>query len=296
MSEHNTPTPVPTREPQQVGTLAEFAGPHELVEAGRAIRQRGYREVEAYSPFPIHGIDDALGTRPTPLPWVVLGAGITGCFLAVLMQWYMNAYEEPHPFSGYKYAISAKPYWSLPANIPVAFELTILFSAFTSFFAMIAFNGLPRLANPLFTSSRFRKVTDDGFFLFIDSNDPLYAEVSVREAFEAVGSTHVEPVYEQPETDMPSFLRPVIGVLALLALFPLGYIMMSRGGTSEIPRISIWWDMDYQPKFGAQTLVKQAERDPSPIHPKSTAKKSTSPSISWRFPPDALRVFRSRER
>jgi mono/diheme cytochrome c family protein len=264
MSEHTTPTPVTPREPQLVGTLAQFAGPHELVEAGRAIRERGYRKVEAYSPFPIHGIDDALGTKPTPLPWVVLAAGITGCILAVAMQWYMNAYEEPHPFSGYKYAISAKPYWSLPANIPVTFELVILFSAFTAFFAMIAFNGLPKFANPLFLNPQFRKATDDGFFLYLDAADPLYADVAVRDAFQSTGATYVEPVYEQPATPMPGFFRPIIGVLALVALLPLAYVMMSRGGTSEIPRLSIWWDMDYQPKFGAQTLVEQAERDPFP--------------------------------
>lgn len=267
-----------------VGTLAQFAGNHELVEAGRAIRERGYRKVEAFSPFPIHGIDEALGNKPTPLPWVVLGAGITGCIVAVVMQWYMNAYEEPHPFSGYKYAISGKPFWSLPANIPVAFELTILFSAFTAFFAMIAFNGLPKLANPLFTSSRFRKVTDDGFFLFLDAADPLYAEVAAGEALQAVGATHFEPIYEQPETPMPAFIRPTIGVLALIALFPLGYIMLSRGGTSEIPRISIWWDMDYQPKFGAQTLVKQAERDPFPGPPQVDAEEHAPSFNELAFP------------
>lgn len=260
MSEPKTTTPAPTREPQIVGTLAEFAGPRELIEASRAIREKGYRRVEAFSPFPIHGIDDALGNKPTPLPWVVLGAGLTGCVIAIAMQWYMNAYEAPHPFSGYKYAISAKPYWSLPANIPIAFELVILFSAFTAFFAMIAFNGLPKFANPLFLSPRFRRVTDDKFFLFLDARDPLYAEVAVGDAFASIGSIATETIWEQPETPMPPIFKHVLPIVVLVALLPLGYFAMSRGLTSSIPRISIWWDMDYQPRFGSQTLVKQAER------------------------------------
>ncbi len=260
MSEHTTAKPAPPREPRIVGTLAEFAGPEELKEASRAIREQGYRNVEAFSPFPIHGIDDALGNKPTPLPWVVLVAGLTGCIVAVAMQWYMNAYEEPHPFSGYKYSISAKPYWSLPANIPVAFELTILFSAFSAFFAMIAFNGLPKLANPLFLSPRFRRVTDDKFFLFLDARDPLYAEVAVNDAFASIGSTATETIWEQPETPMPTIFKTAIPIVVLIALMPLGAIAVSRGMTSELPRISIWWDMDYQPRFGPQTLVKQAER------------------------------------
>jgi mono/diheme cytochrome c family protein len=177
------------------------------------------------------------------------------------MQWYMNAYEAPHPFSGYRYAISGKPFWSLPANIPVTFELVILFSAFSAFFAMIAFNGLPKFANPLFLSPRFRRVTDDKFFLFLDARDPLYAEVSVDDAFRSIGSTATETIWEQPETPMPTIFKSAVPIITLIALMPLGYIALSRGMTSEIPRVSIWWDMDYQPRFGPQTLVKQAERD-----------------------------------
>lgn len=238
-----------------IGMLAEFAGPHELVEAARAIREKGYRKVEAFSPFPIHGIDKALAAPGPILPYVVLGAGLTGLAVAILMQWYMNATEMAIPFSGYDYNISGKPSWSLPANIPVAFELTILFSAFTAFLGMIAFNKLPRLSNPLFRNERFRKVTDDGFFLLVDADDSLYADNTIRSAFESIGSTHVEPVLDEPKSTMPGWFFPLGGVLAVVGLIPLVLIAFARGGTSETPRLSIWWDMDYQPKYKSQTMI-----------------------------------------
>ncbi|NLG56513.1 MAG: DUF3341 domain-containing protein, partial [Rhodococcus sp.] len=261
MSEHVTPPTPASGEPRIVGTLAEFTGPKELIAAVRAIRKKGYKRVEAFSPFPIHGIDDALEAKPSILPWVVLGAGIAGCVVAVLMQWYMNAYEAAHPFSGYRYAISGKPFWSLPANIPVTFELIILFSAFTAFLGMIAFNKLPQFANPLFASKRFRKVTDDRFFLLVDAHDSLYAESSVRTALESIGSSHVETIRDLPAEPLPRVIRPLMGLLAVVALLPLAYFALVSTGTSQNPRIYIWWDMDFQPKFKAQTLVKAAETE-----------------------------------
>jgi len=247
-----TATDAPLR---TIGMLAQFAGPHELVEAARAIREKGYRKVEAFSPFPIHGIDKALAAPGPILPYVVLGAGLTGLTVAILMQWYMNATEMAIPFSGYEYGISGKPSWSLPANIPVAFELTILFSAFTAFLGMIAFNKLPRLSNPLFRNERFRKVTDDGFFLLVDADDSLYADNTIRSAFESIGSTHVEPVLDEPASSMPGWFFPLGGVLAVVGIIPLVMIAFARGGTSETPRLSIWWDMDYQPKYKSQTMI-----------------------------------------
>lgn len=261
MSEHVKPSNPAPSEPRIIGTLAEFTGPNELIAAVRAIRQKGYKQVEAFSPFPIHGIDDALGAKRPILPWVVLGAGITGCIVAVLMQWYMNAYEAAHPFSGYRYAISAKPFWSLPANIPVAFELIILFSAFTAFLGMIAFNKLPQFANPLFASKRFRRVTDDRFFLLVDARDSLYAESSVQSALEEIGGSHVETLHDLPYEPLPRVIRPVMGLLGVVALVPLAYFAYVSTGTSQNPRIYIWWDMDFQPKFKAQSLVKGAETE-----------------------------------
>lgn len=257
MSHHETkPEPEPYV-PQVIGVLAEFRGPEELVAGARAIREKGYRRVEAYSPFPIHGIDEALAASKPILPWVVLGAGLTGCVVALLMQWYMNAYEGAFPFSGYEYGISGKPAWSLPANIPVTFELIILFSAFTAFLGMIAFNQLPRFSNPLFRNERFLKATDNKFFLVVEADDPQFATETISSAFESIGAGHVEPLYDQPDTPLPSFLVPAGVVLTIAALIPLAYVAFARGGTSSTPRLSIWWDMDYQPKYKAQTTIDE---------------------------------------
>lgn len=257
MSDHE-PTPEPTPyEPQVIGVLAEFSGPEELVAGARAIREKGYRRVEAFSPFPIHGIDEALAAPKPILPWVVLGAGLTGCVVAVLIQWYMNATEGPWAFSGYDYGISGKPAWSLPANIPVTFELIILFSSFTAFLGMIAFNQLPKFSNPLFRNERFLKATDNKFFLLVEADDPQFATETLSTAFESIGAGHVEPLYDQPSEPLPGLFLLVGGVLAVAALVPLGLIAMSRDTTSQTPRLSIWWDMDYQPKYKAQTTIEK---------------------------------------
>ena len=124
------------------GILAEFADPGTLVSAARSVREAGLKRWDSYSPFPVHGIEGAMGIRPTVLPWLVLGAGITGGAVALLMQWWTNAVNYPLNISG-------KPLFSLPANIPVTFELIILFSALTAFFGVLALNGLPRFNNPL---------------------------------------------------------------------------------------------------------------------------------------------------
>ena len=208
MSHETTTTETTPADTEPIGVLAEFAGPAELIAAARAIREKGYRKVEAYSPFPVHGIDEALAAPKPLLPWVVLGAGLTGCVVGVLMQWYMNAFEAPIPFSGYEYGISGKPFWSLPANIPVTFELIILFSSFTAFLGMIAFNKLPKFSNPLFRNETFLRATNDKFFLLVDKKDPQFDIDGVTSACQEIGSTHVEVIDNEPRrADSRHFLH-----------------------------------------------------------------------------------------
>ena len=116
------------------GVMAEFDDVTTLCNAADKVRDAGYTKWDCHTPFPVHGLDDLMGIKFTKLPWVVLIMGLTGCSLAVLMQWWMNAVDYP-------YDISGKPQWSLPANIPVIFEMTVLFSAFTAFFGMWIANG-----------------------------------------------------------------------------------------------------------------------------------------------------------
>jgi hypothetical protein len=174
-----------------VGLLAEFTTVDGVMSAVRRIRREGYTCFDVHSPFPIHGIDAAMGIRPTILPWLVLGAGLFGLTGALVMQWWMNAVDYP-------FLISGKPAWSLPANIPIIFECTVLCAAYTAVFGMLALNRLPMLHNPLFKSERFRRVTNDRFFLVIDAADPLFSEQGTADVLRAAGAVTVEKVEDEP--------------------------------------------------------------------------------------------------
>jgi hypothetical protein len=167
------------------GLAAEFATPGRVTQAAAAVRDAGYTRWDAYTPFPVHGLDGAMGIRTTRLPWLVLGAGISGCLGGILMQWWMNAVD-------YKLIISGKPFFSLPAFIPVAFELTILLSALTAFLGMLAINGLPRFHHPLFANAAFRRATTDRFFIAIEAGDPRFDVEATEKLLRDAGATGVE--------------------------------------------------------------------------------------------------------
>jgi hypothetical protein len=170
-----------------VGFIGEFGDVDSVLGAATKVRAAGYKVWDVHSPFPIHGIDEVIGIRPTILPWLVLCAGLTGTSCAILMQWWMNAHD-------YMFLISGKPFFSLPANIPIIFELTVLFSALTAVFGMLGLNRLPLHYNPLFKSRRFRRVTSDRFFVVIDASDRLFDEVKTPEFLQSLGAISVERV------------------------------------------------------------------------------------------------------
>lgn len=241
---------------RRLGLLAQFAGPDELIAAAEKATDEGYRKVEAYSPFPVIGIDDALKAKGTILPWIVFGMGLTGCLVGLSMQLYMNALEGDWWLSGYHFQISGKPGpSSIPAFIPVTFELTILLSAFGAFFGMLILNKLPRLFNSLFRNERFADATNDGFFLFVDTSDPKYAEAETQAYLTSIGATAVEPIDEPAEGHaVPSAIYLTGAVLAALALLPPLYMYyVWADPTSTVPRISFFKDMESQAKFKAQT-------------------------------------------
>lgn len=173
--------------PQLVGLLAEFEDVDQIMRAARAVRREGYRSWDVHSPFPIHGLDHAMGTRPTILPWLVLMGGLMGLVGGLFLQYYTMAVD-------YKFMISGKPFFSLPAFIPVTFETTILGAALTAVFGMLALNRLPMLYNPLFKSARFRRVTSDRFFVVIDASDPKFDEQRTSGLLASLGATAIERV------------------------------------------------------------------------------------------------------
>ncbi len=229
------------------GYLAHYSNTTDLVDACEKVRDAGYSKWDAYSPFPVHGIDPAMGIKPTILPWLVLGGGLTGCSGAILMQWWMNAIDYP-------YLISGKPLWSIPANIPVAFELTILLSALTAFFGVLALNNLPDWFHPLFRSDRFARVTDDGFFIAIEAKDPRFDETETRLLLEGTKPVGLEMVEDDSEVGA-KFPAPVVyglTIAAALLLVPLTFAAKAYTIRSPEPRIHLIQNMDNQTRFKAQ--------------------------------------------
>ena len=139
-----------------------------------------------------------MGIRRTVLPWLVLGGGLAGLLVALGMQWYVNAPRTTTAATGvlssYAMVFSGKPFWSLPANIPIAFELTVLLAALTTFFGLWALIRLPRLYHPLFSNRRFRQATDAGLFLAIEAADEKFDPRETQELLLASGSIAVEPI------------------------------------------------------------------------------------------------------
>ena len=176
--------------PEIYGYLAEFTDVAGVVAAAKKIRDAGFTQWDVHSPFPIHGIDKAMGAKPTMLPFIVLGGGVLGFFAGLLLSWWTNAVDYP-------YFISGKPVWSFAANIPVIFETTVLFAAFAAVFGMLVMNKLPLLYHPLFKHRRFRRATNDRFFIVIEAIDPLFSEEKTRQLLAGTGPAAIEEVFEE---------------------------------------------------------------------------------------------------
>jgi hypothetical protein len=173
--------------PKAWGLLAEFETTAEVFHACEKVRDAGFQKWDAHTPFPVHGLDGAMGLSASKLPWLVLVLGLTGTTVALSLQYWVHSVE-------YLIVISGKPYFAGPAYVPIMFELSVLFAAFASVFGMLGMNGLPMLHHPLFRSRRFDRVTDDRFFISIESTDPKYDAQSTAEFLRGIGARHVEVV------------------------------------------------------------------------------------------------------
>ena len=155
------------------GLMAEFGTPSELLEAAKRAHSAGYRKMDAYSPFPIKDLCDALGHRTNLVPMACLVGGILGGGTAYILQYWINVFAFPINVGG-------RPLHSWPSFIPVTFEMTVLFASFGAFFGMWLMNGLPILHHPVFNLRRFESATSDRFFLCIESTDPQFELESTR--------------------------------------------------------------------------------------------------------------------
>lgn len=189
------------------GYLAEFDGAADIYHAAEQVRDAGYQRWDVHTPFPIHGMDKAMGNSRSILPKLVFVGGMTGTCVAFTLQtltqtnfWssiglgFLQTLAETYPT-----IVQAKPtdIWTLPAFFPVMFELTILFSAFTTLFGLLALMGLPRLNHPLFASKQFARFSDDGFFVCIEARDPKFSQEGTKALLEKIGGKNIELVEDE---------------------------------------------------------------------------------------------------
>ena len=169
------------------GLMAEFDNPTALVNAARTAREKGYRKLDAYSPFPIEELSDALHLHKNKLPLIVLIGGILGGLTGYLLQYYVTVIYFPINIAG-------RPLHSWPAYIIITFELTILFAAISAVFGLLALCGLPMPYHPTFNVPRFALASRNRFFLCIESGDPLFDHDKTSEFLETLGPREVSEV------------------------------------------------------------------------------------------------------
>jgi hypothetical protein len=149
------------------GLLAEFDSAQDLLDAAHKVQKAGFTKTDAFSPFPIHGLAEAIGFREHLVPKFVLAGGIAGALAGYGLEYWSSVLEYPLNIGG-------RPFHSWVSFIPPAFETTILFAAFTAALSMIALNGLPQPYHPVFNAARFERASQDAFFLVIEASDPRF--------------------------------------------------------------------------------------------------------------------------
>lgn len=168
------------------GFVGEFDTAADLFHAAEMVRDRGFKRWDVFSPFPIHGMDDAMGLGKSIVSYIVLAGGLAGFATACALEFIPSIITYP-------LIVQGKPtnIFTVPAFFPIMFELTVLFSSFAAVFGMLFMNRLPRWHHPLFNWDRFAKATDDGFFLAIEAHDPRFSESGTRELLEQAGAKNI---------------------------------------------------------------------------------------------------------
>ncbi len=168
-----------------VGILGEFASPAALLQAAKETRRAGYKAFDCHSPFPIHGMDAAMGLKRSPVGYIAGICAFIGGAFGLWLQWWTSTVD-------YRLVISGKPFFSYQAYVPVTFGLTVLFAAFGAVFGFLFTTGLPRPHHATFYSDAFGGVTDDKFFVSIEAHDPQFDADKTAAFLKSLGATNVE--------------------------------------------------------------------------------------------------------
>lgn len=173
------------------GVTAEFDSTEKLLRAAKRVRDEGYRHTDAFTPFPVHGLIEALGAKKSRLAGLILIGGTIGFCVGLGLQYWVSSVHYPHTVSG-------RPYFSWPNFIPIIFECTVLFSALTAVFGMMGLNGLPRPYHPIFSAPRFEGCSTDKFILFVQATDPKFHVEKTADFLKGLGSDLVTAIHVEP--------------------------------------------------------------------------------------------------
>ena len=173
--------------PKLWGLVAQYETTQKVYPACERVRDAGYTKWDTCTPFAVHGLDHAMGIKPTILPWLVLAIGMSASAFAIGFECWAMVYAYP-------FVVGGKPLFSIPAFVPVWYEFTVLMSCFTAFFGNWALNGLPRLNYPAFKSKAFERATDDKFFIVIEAADPKFDLAKTQALLKDTGATLIEEI------------------------------------------------------------------------------------------------------
>jgi len=182
--------PAKTKKKRTAIILAEFETPESIMHAAEKVRDAGYQKWDVHTPYPLHGMDAAMGLGDSRLGWIVLVMALTGLSAGAGLIIWANGIEYP-------IIIGGKPPISIPSMVPICFELTILFSALGCFFGMLGLNQLPRHHHPIFESERFKGFSTDKFFISVEAADPQFDASGTRRFLEGLHPSHVELLEEE---------------------------------------------------------------------------------------------------
>lgn len=169
---------------QHYGIIAAFDTTPELYQACEKVRDAGYSQWDALTPFPIHGLDAAMGLRRSKVPRFSLAGGITGFCTGMTLIWWANSYEYP-------LIVGGKPYFSPMFAFPISYELTILFTAFATISGMFLLNKLPMHYHPVMKAPQFVRAMDDRFYIVIEANDPKFNATATRDLLVKIGGKDI---------------------------------------------------------------------------------------------------------